>query len=284
MPEQQRAALQRADPQRPVGTVTRGTTNPNRLRRIDRWLAGPAAAALRTASDPLVVDLGYGASPVTTLELADRLAGVRPDVEVLGLEIDRERVRAAQQALAGRTEGSPRVRFAHGGFELGPAATRRPVMVRAANVLRQYEIGEVLPAWRQVTTRLARGGLLVDATCDELGRRAAWMAVGSDGPLSLTLSLRLRGLQRPSDVAERLPKVLIHRNVPGEAVHAWLQGLDEAWVRAAVVAPFGVRQRFLATCHAVREAGWPVLGGPARWRLGEVSVAWSAVAPSDIEW
>ncbi len=277
MTDQQGAQL------RPVGTVTRGTTNPNRLRRIDRWLAGPAASALRTANDPLVVDLGYGASPVTTLELADRLARVRADVEVLGLEIDRERVRAAQQAQAGRPTSSPDVRFALGGFELGPAKKRRPVMVRAANVLRQYDIGEVAPSWQQVTTRLAPGGVLVDATCDELGRRAAWVALGPEGPLSLTLSLRLRDLQHPSDVAERLPKVLIHRNVPGEAVHAWLQALDEAWARAASVASFGVRQRFLATCHAVRDGGWPVLGGPSRWRLGEVSVDWRAVFPSAID-
>ncbi|MCK2141982.1 class I SAM-dependent methyltransferase, partial [Streptomyces sp. WAC00276] len=25
-------------PPRPVGTATRGTTNPNRLRRMDRWI------------------------------------------------------------------------------------------------------------------------------------------------------------------------------------------------------------------------------------------------------
>ncbi|MEU9380771.1 hypothetical protein AB0D38_07170, partial [Streptomyces sp. NPDC048279] len=30
-----------------VGTVTRGTTNPNRLRRMDRWIAVTHGAALR---------------------------------------------------------------------------------------------------------------------------------------------------------------------------------------------------------------------------------------------
>ena len=46
--------------------------------------------------------------------------------------------------------------------------------------------------------RLAPGGLLVDGTCDEIGRRAAWVAVTpEDGPVSLTLSLRLAGLERP---------------------------------------------------------------------------------------
>ena len=60
---------------RPVGNVTRGTTNPNRMRRLDRWLAGPQAWRLRAAADPLVVDLGYGASPATAVELFQRLAG-----------------------------------------------------------------------------------------------------------------------------------------------------------------------------------------------------------------
>ena len=56
----------------PVGSITRGTTNTNRLRRVDRWIA--EQPALLHAVDPFVVDLGYGASGVTTFELAARLA------------------------------------------------------------------------------------------------------------------------------------------------------------------------------------------------------------------
>jgi hypothetical protein len=40
-----------------------------------------------------------------------------------------------------------------------------------------------------------------------------------------------------------------------------------------------VRQRLLATVRSVRDQGWPVLDDPTRWRLGEVGVAWDAVAP-----
>ena len=69
--------------------------------------------------------------------------------------------------------------------------------MRAANVLRQYGEHEVPAAWEEVVRRLAPEGLLVDATCDELGRRASWVAVGPDGPRSLTVSLRLRALERP---------------------------------------------------------------------------------------
>lgn len=261
--------------QQPVGIATRGTTGPNRLRRIDRWLAGPAAGLLRSAADPLVVDLGYGASPVTTVELAKRLRAVRRDVEVVGLEISPERVAAAASLTV------PGLSFALGGFELGaPAlAGRSPVLVRAANVLRQYGVEDVPAAWARTTARLAPGGLLVDATCDELGRRAAWVCVGARGPVSLTLSVRLGGLGRPLDVAGRLPKALIHSNVPGEPVHAWLTALDDAWVRASPVSTFGARQRFRTACRALAAGGWPLLDGPGRWRLGEVTVAWAAVAP-----
>jgi hypothetical protein len=259
---------------RPVGVVTRGTTNPNRLRRVDRWLADVEGWRLRASAEPpVVVDLGYGASPVTALELHGRLARVRADVEVVGIEIDPERVLAAQPLAR------PGLSFALGGFELPLPDGRRPAVVRAFNVLRQYAEEEVDAAWDRVRQRLSPDGLLVDGTCDEIGRVASWVAVDATGPTSLTVSLRLRGLDRPSTVAERLPKVLIHRNVPGEAVHAYLAALDVAWDRAAPQATYGVRQRWVTACTTLREQGWPILDGPRRWRLGEVSVAWEAVRP-----
>src|SRR6476660_9020890 len=102
----------------PIGQLTRGTTGHNRLRRSDRWLVHSrrVRTALLTAADPLVIDLGYGALPVTTLELAARLRVVRPDVRVVGLEIHPERVHTARAAV-GAVRGGP-VEFALGGFEL----------------------------------------------------------------------------------------------------------------------------------------------------------------------
>ena len=44
-------------------------------------------------------------------------------------------------------------------------------------------------------------------------------------------------------------------------------------------ASYGARQRFLATAATLRGDGWPVLDGPRRWRLGELTVDWAAVAP-----
>ena len=248
------------------GVPTRGTTNPNRLRRVDRWLAGTQSGRLRDAVDPLVVDLGYGRTPVTTVELAERLRDVRPNVRVVGLEIDAERV-AAAAPLA----DPPRLEFARGGFEL---AGMQPVLVRAMNVLRQYSEEEVAAAWRTMAGQLARGGLVVEGTCDELGRIATWAVVSDGRPSSLTFSARLSDLDHPATFAERLPKALIHHNVEGEPVHNLLLTLGRAWETEAT--PFGPRQRWLATVRRMRDEGWPVLDGPHRWRRGELTLPWPA--------
>ena len=258
----------------PLGRITRGTTGVNRLRRIDRWIA--AAPALRRADDPLVVDLGYGASATTTLELADRLRRVRPDAEVVGIEIDPERVRIANAATR---DG---VTFRLGGFEVPLEGERRPAVIRALNVLRQYDESEVPDAWARMRARLQPGGLLVEGTCNEVGRVASWVGLDPDGPRTFTISLRLADLEAPSVIAERLPKALIHRNVPGERIHDLLQGLDRAWATHAPLGVYGATQRWIAAAGSLRDAGWPLLDGPSRWRLGELTLPWSAVAPGDV--
>ncbi|GAA1896259.1 hypothetical protein GCM10009716_02860 [Streptomyces sodiiphilus] len=261
-------------PGRPEGTPTRGTTGPNRLRRMDRWIAHTHGAALRRADGPpLAVDLGYGAAPWTSVELRDRLRRVRADVTVAGVEIDPARV-AAAAPYAG--EG---LVFLRGGFEVPvPAGAGSPLLIRAANVLRQYDEGEVAGAWERLCSRLAPGGLLVEGTCDEAGRRHAWVALDATGPRTLTLAARLAGLNTPSDLAERLPKALIHRNVPGEPVHAFLRDLDRAWAAAAPYGALGARQRWIRTAGSVA-GDWPLADGPRRWRQGEITVHWHAVAP-----
>ena len=145
---------------------------------MDRHLSAVHADLLRQASHPLVVDLGYGATPVTAVELHARLRQLRPEVEVVGLEIDQERVDAAQSAT---TDG---LSFRRGGFEL---AGLRPLVVRALNVLRQYDESAALVAWTTMSAGLQGDGILLEGTCDELGRRAAWVTLTRHGPQTLTL-------------------------------------------------------------------------------------------------
>ncbi|MBC9716609.1 class I SAM-dependent methyltransferase [Streptomyces sp. TRM66268-LWL] len=257
-------------PTRPVGTVTRGTTNPNRLRRMDRWIAERHGRTLRSAGAPLAVDLGYGAAPWTAVELLHRLRTAAPGVRVVGIEIEPARVAGAKPY---EEEG---LTFRLGGFEVPTADA--PHLIRAANVLRQYDEDQVAEVWRRLCARLAPEGLLVEGTCDEIGRRHVWVALGPEGPRTVTFATRLGSLDQPSDLAERLPKALIHRNVPGEPVHAFLRDFDRAWAAAAPFASYGARQRWIRTVRAL-SADWPVVDGSSRWRQGEVTVAWGALAP-----
>ena len=144
-------------------------------------------------------------------------------------------------------------------------AGARPVVVRAFNVLRQYAEPEVAGAWATMAGCADR--LLVDGTCDELGRLATWVAVTADGPVSLSLSGGCVGwtVRASSPSASQGPDP---PQRPGEGC----TGCSPSWTRRGPgrrPRPYGVRQRFIATGAAMRGAGWPLLDGPSRWRLGE---------------
>lgn len=233
-------------------------------------MIGTRAGTLRHGA-PLVVDLGFGASPATTVEMFTRLRALNPAIRVRGLEIEPERVELARSA---EREG---LSFGLGGFEL--EVPTPPAAVRLFNVLRQYRAEDVERIWSLLTARLAPGGFVVEGTCDEVGRRATWVTLERQGPVALTLSTHLATLGAPSDLAERLPKALIHRNVPGERIHAFFQAADAAWAQSSAVAPFGLRQRWRYMAARLAEGGWTLLDDAHRWRLGELTVAWGDVAP-----
>ena len=111
---------------RALGLPTRGTTNANRLRRVDRWLLATQVPRLRDSARPrrrsrLRVVGGDDAGARGPL-------GAEVDDLEVGLEIDPARV-----AAVAADRDPPRVDFRVGGFEL---AGLQPVLVRAFNVLR----------------------------------------------------------------------------------------------------------------------------------------------------
>ena len=169
------------------------------------------------------------------MEMAGRLRTVAPDLEMVGLEIDRI-------GSSNPVTGAVRARR----FRTRRAAV---TLVQAFNVLRQYDDGRVEAAWGQMRSALAPGGLIVEGTCDEIGRRCCWVLLDADGPRSLTFSWSPAHTGYPSELAERLPKVLIHHNVPGEPVHELLAAADRCWDMAAGFARSGRRS-----------------GGGRRWR------------------
>jgi hypothetical protein len=256
-------------PTRPEGQVTRGKTAPNRLRRVDHFLLAYDPGLLRRADGPyrraFFVDLGFGAEPTTTLESARRLRRLNPELPVLGVEIDPERVAAAApHAGAGIT-------FRHGGFDLplgtwldGSAETVR--VVRACNVLRQYEAGDVEPAYERLCRSILPGGLLVEGTSDPFGSLwvanvvRCWPVAESAAPTwqieALVFATNFRTGFDPAHFQPVLPKNLIHRVVPGQPIYDFFAAWKRAALETRALQVWGPRQWFVACAERLVQAGY----------------------------
>jgi len=99
------------------------------------------------------------------------------------------------------------------------------------------------------------------------------------GPLSLTLACDPFAIEKPSDLAERLPKVLIHHNVAGQPVHELLSAADRAWAAEAGHGVFGPRARWRAMLGALRAGGVAVETQRRHLRDAVLTVPWKTVAP-----
>ncbi len=146
-----------------LGQITRGKTAPNRLRKTDTFLAVAYPELVRHMRG-LYVDLGYGAYPITSVETLERLRRLNPALQVLGVEIDPERVAAAEPFAR------PGLAFRLGGFNLPLLPGEMVSVIRAFNVLRQYEEAAVADALVALAGPLTSGGLLLEGTSDPLGR------------------------------------------------------------------------------------------------------------------
>src|SRR5512147_1258388 len=84
---------------KPEGLPTRGKTASNRLRRVDNFILLYEPSLLTRTDGPfahaIFVDLGYGFDARTTLESAVRFRRLNPELPILGVEIEKERVDAA---------------------------------------------------------------------------------------------------------------------------------------------------------------------------------------------
>ena len=244
-------------PSKAEGRVTRGKTARNRLRRVDNFLLVYDPDLLRRAdgafAKALYVDLGFGADPVTTLESAARLRRLNPRLPLLGVEIDPARVARAQSFADAQTF------FRLGGFNL-PLQTwsdGRPEqarLIRAFNVLRQYDAAEVAPAYARLAEAVLPGGLMIEGTSTPFGRLWAanvlrrrvepgWQAE------ALVFSTNFRTEFDPAEFQTVLPKNYIHRVVPGEAIYEFFQAWKQAALATSPFKVWGRRQWFVAAAE-----------------------------------
>jgi len=198
----------------------------------------------------VVVDLGYGRVPITTVEWFKRLQEIEPRVRMVGVERDPDRVAAAQPM------SEPGLVFRRGDFQLPLGDDEPVVMMRAMNVLRQYEQDAALAAHEQMLAQMAIGGLLAEGTCDPPGRIMVVQILrkGTDGQPSsvgLLFARSFHGVFEPTDFQAVLPKHLIHRMQPGEPIATFFSAWSRAAARTRSVAEFGQKQFFVAAAEAL---------------------------------
>ena len=253
--------------QRPNGLQTRGKTAPNRLRRLDMWLVAHERSLLTRRDGAFrrapFVDVGYGRTPGTTLESAERFRLLQPNLPVFGVEIDRQRVLDAQPHCDAHTQ------FVEGGFELPLPCPHPPRLIRAMNVLRQYPEDAAPSATSRLGARLAVGGLLVEGTSDPTGRlltanlhRRTQHGLRYEG---LLLSVRLWTDFRPTDMQPVLPKNLIHRVAGATPVAALFASWQDAWRKAEAWRAFGPSQVFVAAAVILHRGDPTQFRRPDRW-------------------
>ena len=214
---------------RPLGQPTRGKTAPNRLRRTDVFLAVAYPEFVRHMAGQYV-DLGYGFFPITSVETLLRLRRLNPALQVLGVEIDPQRVAGAQSFA------QPGLSFRLGGFNLPLHAGEQVSLIRAFNVLRQYDEAAVAEALAALAASLTLGGLILEGTSDPLGRLLTFnlFEKRSDGLMrtALVLSPALRADFQPRLFQGVLPKNFIHHAEPGGAIDRFFADWQAAWQHA----------------------------------------------------
>jgi hypothetical protein len=237
-----------------LGQVTRGKTAPNRLRKTDTFLAVAFTEWVRRMPG-VYVDLGYGAYPVTSVETLERLKPLNPSLRVIGVEIDPDRVASALPYTRTGLE------FRLGGFNLPLRSDEPAAVVRAFNVLRQYNEAEVSAALGALRPFVAPGGLLIEGTCDPTGRLMTFnlfrREAGALTAQGLVLAPALSLGFRPRQLQAVLPKNYIHHAEPGGALDRFFGHWERDWA-AARAHGRDLRQVFVASARRLIARGYRV--------------------------
>jgi hypothetical protein len=259
---------------KPEGLPTRGKTASNRLRRVDNFILLYEPSLLTRTdglfTESLFVDLGYGFDARTTLESAARFRRVNPNLKILGVEIDKERVEAALPFADEKTF------FRLGGFNLPLKEGEHVRLIRAFNVLRQYEEKDFAPAYERLAQYVLPGGLMIEGTSNPFG--SIWSAnvarktLESDSLLSRAGELeigvwRLEALVFSTnfrlgfDVEEFqtiLPKNYIHHMILGEEIYDFFEAWKASARETSAMKTYGAKQWFIASAEALARKGYKV--------------------------
>ena len=256
---------------KPIGLPTRGKTASNRLRRVDNFIL-LYEPSLLTRTDGLFqrsmfIDLGYGFDARTTLESAARFRRVNPNLPILGVEIDKARVDAALPFADDITH------FRLGGFNLPLQPDETVRLIRAFNVLRQYEEKDFIPAYERLAESVLPGGLMIEGTSTPFGQIWAANLVRKEESDILTgeavskggwkfealiFSTNFRTGFDITDFQAVLPKNHIHHVAQGELVYDFFEAWKRSTAETASAKVFGLKQWFIASAESLAAKGYKI--------------------------
>jgi hypothetical protein len=246
---------------KPQGQLTRGKTASNRLRRVDNFILLYEPALLTRTdglfADSIFVDLGYGFDARTTLESAARFRRVNPHLKILGVEIDKERVAAALPFADDKTF------FRLGGFNLPLQIGEHVRLIRAFNVLRQYEEKDFAPAYEKLAQYVLPGGLMIEGTSNPFG--SIWCAnVARKTEMddwrfeALVFSTNFHLGFDVEEFQTILPKNLIHHVVKGEPIYNFFEAWKQSTKEASALKTYGLKQWFVASAESLAQKGYRI--------------------------
>ena len=262
---------------KPVGQPTRGKTASNRLRRVDNFILLYEPSLLTRTDGPfansMFVDLGYGFDARTTLESAARFWRLNPNLKILGVEIEKERVEVALPFA------NEKIFFRLGGFNLPLKEGESVRLIRAFNVLRQYEEKDVAPAYERLAQNVLPDGLMIEGTSNPFG--SIWAAnlvrkaldsdsFPSDRPgqaealqggwqfEALVFSTNFRLGFEVEEFQTILPKNLIHHIVPGEEIYDFFEAWKGSARETVSFKAYGAKQWLSASAESLERKGYRV--------------------------
>ncbi len=247
--------------QKPEGQPTRGKTASNRLRRVDNFtLRYEPSLLTRTDglfANALFVDLGYGFDARTTLESAARFRRVNPGLRILGVEIEKERVEAALPYADEKTF------FRLGGFNLPLKEGEHVRLIRAFNVLREYEETDFAPAYERLAQYVLPGGLMIEGTSTPYGQiwtanLARKLESGNWKIEALVFSTNFRLGFDITDFQAVLPKNLIHHVVSGEPIYDFFEVWKQSTAATSAMKAYGLRQWFVGSVESLAQKGYKI--------------------------
>lgn len=136
-------------------------------------------------------------------------------------------------------------------------------LIRAFNVLRQYEESDFATAYERLAQYVLPGGLMIEGTSNPFG--SIWAANvarktegGSWKMEALAFSTNFRLGFDPADFQTVLPKNYIRHVVPGERIYDFFQAWKHAAAETASAQVFGGRQWFSAAVQSLARRGYKV--------------------------